>query len=98
MSSVNTTQWPLYHVIDAGASVNSGCGVERVMAPRDKVQHHIPELKYDFQTANLRSLLFLNTINFIVFRNNTIKLKRQTRSLCVKITSLKMSGLHISSE
>lgn len=32
-----------------------------MMAPRDKVQHHIPELKCVFQTANVFSLLFLNT-------------------------------------
>lgn len=32
-----------------------------MMAPRDKVQHHIPELKCVFQTANVFPLLFLNT-------------------------------------
>lgn len=32
-----------------------------MMAPRDKVQHHIPELKCDFQTAHVCFLLFLNT-------------------------------------
>lgn len=61
-SSVNTIQWPLRDAVDAGGSINvSGEGVERMMASRDNVQHHIPELKCDFQTANLYSLLFLNT-------------------------------------